>query len=99
MGERKIKVTDLDVAGWPGLFICTPDADYPLDTFVPEADYLADEQDWQHVISRRGHADIGELTLAHYDGSQHVQPGLQWAATVWLLCDEDGEPVKQDVDE
>lgn len=94
--DRIIKVTTLGNAAWRGAFIAEPDADYPYGSVVPATDYLAEEQDWQHVISRRGHADIGELTLAYHSGEQHVARGQQWDATCWQLCEADGTPVEQD---
>lgn len=94
---RAIKVTTLGAAAWPGAYIASPDDDYPLGSIVPADHYDANEQDFQHVISRRGHADIGELTLAHHDGSQYVARSQQWNAECWLLIDAaTGEPVVQD---
>lgn len=94
MSERQIKVMTMgDV--WPGCFIADVDADYPLDSIVPADHYLADEQDWNRIQSRRGHADIATYVLEYYNGEPHVVRNVQSSATVWVLC-EDGEPVVQD---
>lgn len=99
MTEQRILVTTLGSAAWSGAYIAEPDDDYPFGSYVPEAHYDVDEQDWQHVISRRGHADIGELTLAYHNGEQYVARGQQWDSLCWQLVDAQGDPVVQDVDE
>jgi hypothetical protein len=95
---RTIKVTTLDYAAQVGAYIVEPDDDYAYGTFVPNDAYDVDNMDWQRVVSRRGHADIGELTLAYYDGSQYVARAQRWDAIVWLLCDASGVPITDDID-
>lgn len=91
---REIKVLEMGSVA-PGWFVCPPDADYPFGSTVPEDDYLADEQDWNRVQSIKGHADIADYVLEHYDGTPHVAYSVQSSADVWVLC-EDGEPVVQE---
>lgn len=79
----------------PGHYIADVDADYPLDTFVPDDAYDPDEQDWQHVIAKTGYVDLPTYTLAYHSGEQYTQR-MQATATVWVLCDDAGEPVYQD---
>jgi hypothetical protein len=59
--------------------------------------YLAEDQDWQIVRGRRGHADVGELLLEAYDGSRSWSR-VTWEGTVWLLVDDDGAPLRDDED-
>lgn len=81
-----------------GQYIVQADADYPLGSIVPADDYDPAEQDWQHVRKTGGHADIGWLELAYYNGETYRVNG-DWSQTVWLELDEDGEPVWQDPSE
>lgn len=94
MSERQIVVVDMGSV-FPGMFICDVDADYPHGSAVPASDYDVEEQDWQRVASRKGHADIADYVLEGYDGTPHVYRGWQASASVWVLC-EDGMPVIQD---
>lgn len=53
------------------------------------ADWDAEEQDWQHVISARHKADVSQLTLAMYNGDQWVTP---WGdGYVWRLIADNGQ--------
>ncbi len=95
--SRSIKVVTAGSVE-PGQYIVQADDDYPLGSIVPADDYLAEEQDWQHVIKVGGHADIGYMILAYYNGEQYRVDG-DWSQTVWIELDEKGEPVYQDPDE
>lgn len=79
-------------------YIVQADADYPLNSFVPAEDYEASEQDWQHVVKTGGHADVGWMILAHYNGEQY-RVSCDWSQTVWRYVDEDGEPVRDEVED
>jgi hypothetical protein len=76
-----------------GEYITQADSDdYKLGEFVPAEDYEPSEQDWQHVIDFGGHADIGWMLLAYYNGERYKVRG-DWSQTVWRYLDDDGKPV------
>lgn len=80
----------------PGEYIAQADTDeYPVGSLVPEEAYDPAEQDWQHVLSKGGHADIGWMILAYYNGEQYRVDG-DWSQTVWRYLDDEGKPVFQD---
>lgn len=59
---------------------------------IAAAGYAADEQDWNVVVRRRGHADVGDVLLQAYNGSRDWWSG-SWDQYVWRLINEDGKPV------
>lgn len=80
----------------PGQYIAqVDDESYPLGSLVPAEDYDPAEQDWQHVVLVGGHADVGYMILAYYNGEQYRVDG-DWDQTVWLELDDESEPVYQD---
>ena len=55
--------------------------------------YLAEEQDWHTVKHIGGHADVGTVTLAMYNGETYTAR-CSWEQTIWRLVGDDGTPVK-----
>lgn len=97
---RAIMVQTMDAIA-PGMYITEPDSDYPLESIVPDDDYLADEQDWQHVLKRHGYVDLPTFVLAYHDGTPYTQK-IQSSATVWVLVEKHmgaWVPVEQDPNE
>lgn len=96
---RGIMVQEMGAVG-PGMYIAHVDSDdYPLYSIVPSADYDVDEQDWQHIVKRKGHVDIATYVLEGYDCIPHIASNVQSTATVWVLVEQvDGEwlPIEQD---
>lgn len=98
---RGIMVQEMGAVG-PGMYIAHVDSDYPLYSIVPSADYDVDEQDWQHIVRRKGHADIATYVLEGYDGTPYTAANWQSSATVWVLVEQyEGAwvPVEQDPNE
>lgn len=95
--SRQIKVVRLGYVT-PGMHIASVDSDdWAPGELVPSDQYLADEQDWQHVVRVRGHADIGTVTCAGYNGDLE-EVRVSWDGACWLLVDDKGEPVVQEVE-
>lgn len=59
------------------------------------ADYDANEQDWQRVVSARRTFRGIELTLAMYNGETYVRVG-EADQELWRLTHDDGEPARDE---
>lgn len=86
----KIKITTLDMINTGELIASVDDEEITQEEI--NSAYVSDEQDWQVVRGRRGHADIGELLLEAYDGSREWVR-VTWEGLVWQCVEEDGTPV------
>jgi hypothetical protein len=76
-----------------GDFIVMEDADELSNEEINEG-WDASEQDWQHVYRAQHRADQHKFILAYYNGELY-DTGWQ-DGYVWLLLDDDGQPVYQD---
>ncbi len=82
----------------PGYAITNVDNDDLTTDDAINADYLADEQDWHTVVHVGGHADVGTVTLRMYNGETYTSR-CAWSQTTWMLCDDAGQPLVNDLDD
>lgn len=95
MSERQIKVCTVEDV-LPGHYVTTVDSDeWQVGAIVPADAYLAEEQDWQHVVAKTGAVDVPTFTLADHNGDEYTSR-WQATATVWVLVEADGLPTLVD---
>jgi hypothetical protein len=72
-----------------GMYVVQEDDESLTTDEAVNADYLADEADWQHVVKARHWADGSRLTLAMYNGETY-QTGFG-SGIVWVLWETDDD--------